>query len=394
MAPDPVGPVNEQATRLHIEAVRTDRAAFIGYTGQAQSNETSLLLVPTRVDSMIEYERLFGGAPAAESPYLLYDSLTLFFANGGVECVVVSVGTYDRPVTEQALVSGLTPLADVSDVAIVVMPETVRLSPEDSMSAQHALLAHCGEVTGNRFAILDIPAGDQPPHPASPAAAFAAALATTNRSFGAAYYPWLLMTPPRLHGSIRLVPPSGAIAGVFATVDNTRGVSKAPANVALSGVTAPAVSLSATDLDSLISPATGVGVNAIRTLTGKGTLVWGARTLDANSADWRYISVRRTTLMIEESVRLALQAFVFEPNTLATWTAVRTAVNDFLTGLWRAGTLPGATARQAFSVRIGVGDTMTEQDIADGRLVLELMLALVRPAEFIVVTLVQTMSAS
>jgi uncharacterized protein len=393
MSPKPVEPVNELAGRPRIDAVRTDIAAFIGYTAQAQSRERNLSKVPTTIGSLNEYEQFFGGPPAAGAPYLLFDSLTLFFANGGRECLIVSVGTYDDPIDKQALIDGLTPLETQPSVAIVVMPETVRLARQDGVDAQGALLAHCGDITRNRFAILDIHAGDQPLQPTNPVAPFADGLPAAHRSYGAAYYPWLIFAPPRLHGETMTIPPGGAVAGVFAVVDNTRGAWKAPANVSVSAVTGPAVSLTASDQESLISVATGVGVNGIRAFPGMGTVVWGARTLDALSFDWRYVSVRRTALMIDASVRLGLRAFVFEPNLQATWTVVRSMVQDFLMQLWRAGALPGATPQQAFSVRIGLGETMTSQDVDARHMILQMSIAFVRPAEFIVLTIDQNMSS-
>jgi len=393
MSPEPVGPVNELAGHPRIDAVSTDIAAFIGYTAKAQSPEKSLARVPTTVRSLIEYEQFFGGPSAAGAPYLLFDSLTLFFANGGRQCLIVSVGNYDEPIAKQALLDGLTPLEAQLSVAIVVMPETVRLPRQDGIEAQRALLAHCGNITRNRFAILDIPAGDQPLHPTSPVAAFAGGLSAAHLAYGAAYYPWLIFAPPRLLGGTIAIPPGAAVAGLFATIDNTRGVWKAPANVSISAVAGPAVSLTASDQEALISVTTGVGVNGIRSFPGMGTLVWGARTLDTLSLDWRYVSVRRTALMIEESVRLALRAFVFEPHVPVTWMVVRSMVQDFLLQLWRAGALPGATPQQAFSVKIGLGETMTPQDVDAGHMILEMFIALVRPDEFIVFTIDQNMSS-
>jgi phage tail sheath protein FI len=133
-------------------------------------------------------------------------------------------------------------------------------------------------------------------------------------------------------------------------------------------------------------------VNAIRAFPGEGVLVWGARTLDGASADWRYISVRRTCQMIEESVRPALAALVFEPNTAATWLAVRGLVETYLTGLWRRGGLMGVKPEHAFVVQCGLGQTMTQADVDGGVLRVDVMLALIRPAEFIVLTFEQRMT--
>jgi len=184
---------------------------------------------------------------------------------------------------------------------------------------------------------------------------------------------------------LNLVPPSAAMAGVIAMIDTTRGVWKAPANVSLRGVLAPAVELNRPQQDDLNVSPSGVSVNAIRSFVGRGVLVWGARTLDGNSLDWRYISVRRTVLMIEASCRLALRAYVFEPNDANTWTTLRSMLTNYLNTLWKRGGLAGAKPDDAFAVQCGLGQTMSAQDLLDGRLRVTMQLALVRPAEFIVI---------
>ncbi|MEZ4702530.1 MAG: phage tail sheath C-terminal domain-containing protein [Rhodothermales bacterium] len=185
-----------------------------------------------------------------------------------------------------------------------------------------------------------------------------------------------------------LLPPAAAMAGLYTMVDNSRGVWKAPANVSLNAVVSPAVAISQAEQEDLnVDPVSGKSVNAIRTFIGQGVLVWGARTLDGNSADWRYINVRRTMLMVEESIRIALKAFVFEPNDANTWATVRSMISNFLTGIWKAGGLAGATPNDAFGVRVGLGETMTAQDILDGLLRVTVFVAITRPAEFIVLNL-------
>ncbi|MEM6723361.1 MAG: phage tail sheath C-terminal domain-containing protein [Bacteroidota bacterium] len=184
---------------------------------------------------------------------------------------------------------------------------------------------------------------------------------------------------------MRLVPPSGAIVGVYAKVDNTRGVWKAPANVGLVGVVGPSVKLTNTDQDDLnVDTTAGKSINAIRSFTGKGTLVWGARTLAGNDNEWRYISVRRFFNMVEESVKKASGQFVFEPNDANTWVKIRSMISNYLTTLWRQGALAGPTPDAAFFVKVGLGETMTSQDILEGRMIIEIGMAAVRPAEFII----------
>ena len=180
------------------------------------------------------------------------------------------------------------------------------------------------------------------------------------------------------------LPPSGAIAGIYAQVDSTRGVFKAPANVSLNNVIRPAVKINNEQQEGLNVHPTGKSVNAIRTFTGKGVIVWGARTLDGNSDEWRYIPVRRLFLFIEESISKSIDRFVFEPNDEGTWVKVKGTIENFLSDQWRAGALAGSTTKQAFFVNIGLGVTMTPQDILEGRLIVDVGLAAVRPAEFIV----------
>jgi len=190
------------------------------------------------------------------------------------------------------------------------------------------------------------------------------------------------------------LPPSSAIAGVYATVDNTRGVWKAPANISLNLVSGPLVKITNAEQDNLNVHPTGKSINAIRTFTGKGILVWGARTLAGNSNEWRYVNVRRFFNMAEESIKKATEAFVFEPNDANTWVKVRAMIENFLVLQWRAGALAGATPEEAFFVRAGLGTTMTAVDILEGRMNVEIGMAVVRPAEFIILKFSHKMQES
>lgn len=183
---------------------------------------------------------------------------------------------------------------------------------------------------------------------------------------------------------MRTLPPSAAIAGVYSTVDRTRGVWKAPANISLNSVIGPAVKIDSRDQESLNVHTTGKSVNAIRAFAGKGTLVWGSRTLAGNDNEWRYVPVRRFFIMVEESTKKATEPFVFEPNDANTWVKVRAMIENFLILQWRAGALQGAKPEDAFFVRVGLGETMTELDILEGRMIVEIGMAVVRPAEFII----------
>jgi len=193
---------------------------------------------------------------------------------------------------------------------------------------------------------------------------------------------------------LNLLPPSAGMAGVYTMVDNSRGVWKAPANVSLNAVISPSVEITHAQQEDLNVTTAGKSINAIRTFIGEGTLVWGARTLDGNSLDWRYINVRRTMIMLEESIKLATKAYVFEPNVSNTWVTIKSMISNFLTSIWKRGGLAGATPDDAFGVFVGLGETMTPQDILDGMLKVTVLVALSRPAEFIEITFQQQMQKS
>lgn len=370
----------------------------------------------------------------ARPHYLLHHSLRMFFDNGGSQCIVVSVGTYRaRPVinlrgssnrtapveTRYGLRDGLNAVAKEDEPTLVVVPEAVELRTSSYASLMQATLAQCARL-GDRFAILDARGGAAPLTSGSLEAA-RDHFGTENLRYGAAYYPFLKTslnhyvnaqesnvrvsygntTAPlgtwekrnkALHGFVwgalaghhLTLPPSGAVAGVYAATDTQVGVWKAPANVSLAGVIAPTVQVDASNQDDLnVDPADGKSINAIRAFTGRGTLVWGARTLAGNDNEWRYVSVRRFFNMVEESVRKSTQWVVFEPNDANTWTRVVAMIENYLTQKWRAGALQGSTPHEAFFVKCGLGTTMTAQDIAAGRTIVEIGMAVVRPAEFI-----------
>lgn len=194
---------------------------------------------------------------------------------------------------------------------------------------------------------------------------------------------------------LTLLPPSGAVAGIYAYVDATRGVWKAPANVSLSNVSAPSIELTDKDQETLnIDVNSGKSVNVIRYFTGKGNLIWGARTLAGNDNEWRYVSVRRFFNMVEESVKKSTAWAVFEPNDAGTWVKVKGMITNFLTLQWRNGALQGAKPDEAFYVKIGLGETMTSLDILEGRMNVEIGMAVVRPAEFIILTFSHKLATS
>ncbi|WP_209328743.1 phage tail sheath family protein [Lunatimonas salinarum] len=192
-----------------------------------------------------------------------------------------------------------------------------------------------------------------------------------------------------------VLPPSAIVAGVYARVDANRGVWQAPANVSLNYVVKPTVKVTNEMQDRLnVDTTSGKSINAIRAFTGKGTLIWGARTLAGNDNEWRYVPVRRFFNMVEESVKKATEQFVFEPNDANTWVKVRAMIENFLVLQWRAGALAGAKPDHAFYVRVGLGQTMTALDILEGKMNVEIGMAVVRPAEFIILKFSHKMQES
>ena len=193
---------------------------------------------------------------------------------------------------------------------------------------------------------------------------------------------------------LNLLPPSAAMAGVYTMVDHSRGVWKAPANVSLNYVDSPAEDLDDDEQANLNAPMNGKAVNVIRLFRGEGVKVWGARTLDGNSLDWRYINVRRTLLFLEESVKNAARAYVFEPNDAGTWINMKCMIENFLRSVWKRGGLAGSAPEEAFEVHVGLGDTMTGDDILEGIMRITVLVAVTHPAEFIEITFQQQMQKS
>jgi uncharacterized protein len=193
--------------------------------------------------------------------------------------------------------------------------------------------------------------------------------------------------------SMNVAPPSGIMAGIWAKSDALNGVWNAPANLSLSAVVSPLYNMSDADQAGFNVPTNGQAIDVIRALPGRGTVVWGARTLDGNSQDYRYVQVRRTLVNLEQTIKTALQTYVFAPNDATTWSTVTAAISGFLTGIWQQGGLMGAKPSEAFSVQCGLGSTMTAQDVINGYMVVAITLQMIHPAEFIELTFTQSMSS-
>lgn len=193
---------------------------------------------------------------------------------------------------------------------------------------------------------------------------------------------------------LNLLPPSAAMAGLYTMVDQTRGVWKAPANVSINYVSKPSAVITDREQEDYNMPMNGKAINIIRAFPGEGVKVWGARTLDGNSQDWRYINVRRTMSFLEISVKNAARAYVFELNDANTWINMKCMIENFLRSVWKRGGLAGATPEEAFEVHVGLGDTMTGDDILEGILRITVLVAISHPAEFIEITFQQQMQKS
>lgn len=463
-----------------VAQVETAIPAFIGYTEKAEEETPNdLLNTAVRITSMRQYEFLFGGPPTqainvlltdipqkdgsilttprsaslgSVSPFKMYHSLQVYFANGGGPCYIISVGNYGETValnrmdtTESAInTGGLTTAKKVDEITLYAFPDAAALTPADYYSLYESSLNECARLQ-DRFTLVDVKMNNTlAPSQASPHLPVTHlqtnASLGDNLKYGAAYYPWLksvlvhnfgidynkvdvtfsnpsgtldgatwadseadaivndlfVNALKSTIGKLKIdLPPSPFVAGIYARVDSTRGVWKAPANVSISAILKPLVKITNEDqMNYNVDPTSGRSVNAIRSFTGKGTLIWGARTLAGNDNEWRYISVRRFFIMAEESIKKATAQFVFEPNDANTWVKVRAMIENFLTLQWRAGALAGAKPEQAFYVNVGLGTTMTAQDILEGRMIVEIGMAAVRPAEFIILQFSHKMQES
>lgn len=370
-----------------IEAVGTNTVGFLGESGKGPANEAVL------ITNWSQFVRTFGDFKDC-SEHLAH-AVYGFFNNGGSRCFVVNVGAPEGAKVEtkpaaagdkkdekapaathvpgggrDALYigkdggpgarTGLKCYEEIDEVAIVAAPGQI------SAAVQDALLSHC-ETRKDRFAILDSPETisggvDKLPKP-------------RDSKYGAYYFPWIQVYDPD-KGNI-FVPPSGHIAGVYSRTDSERGVHKAPANEIVRGALGLKYNVSKGEQD-LLNPK---GINAIRFMNG-GIRIWGARTLSSDPS-WRYINVRRLFIMVESSIERATQWVVFEPNDHRLWKRVQRTISSFLTLLWRNGALMGTSPEQAFYVKCD-DETNPPEVIDAGQLVVEIGLAPVKPAEFVI----------
>ncbi|AKH65093.1 MULTISPECIES: phage tail sheath C-terminal domain-containing protein [Photorhabdus] len=332
-----------------------------------------------RVNSWLEYLTLKGRP--FDSGDKLDISLRAYFINGGGYCYLVKTTDLEKQVPK------------LDDVTLLVA------AGEDIKDAVGIL---CQPGKG-LFAIFDGPQSDvtkgddaskdTPSKRNSTTSVEKMAVERTENvlesypatHYGAVYYPWLTAEWGDKKASVD-IPPSAVMAGIYASVDNSRGVWQAPANVAIQGGLQPKY-LVTDDLQGKYNQ--GKALNMIRTFPKSGTLVWGARTLE-DSDNWRYIPVRRLFNSAERDIKNAMSFAVFEPNSQPTWEAVRRAIDNYLYSLWQQGGLVGNKAEQAYFVQIGKDTTMTDDDIKQGKMIVKIGMAAVRPAEFIILQFSQS----
>lgn len=368
------------------------------------------------------------------SKYKMYYSLRLYFANGGGPCFIVSAAASTANITTTTLEAGLNALATSDEPTIIVIPDGLSLAKDKYYELMGKAIDQCW-LLQDRFTLVDV--HTEGTNVTNTVSGFRTDF-TKNEylNYAAVYYPYLkttfeyayvdsavnvvVVTNDTPAAAVKLntlkteqtaiynlcidtignklsptLAPSAAMAGIYARVDGSRGVWKAPANVSVNSVYGLSANISDAEQGGMnIDATTGKSVNAIRSFQGKGFLVWGARTLAGNDNEWRYVNVRRLFITVEESAKKATMQFVFEPNDANTWVKLRAMLENYLTLLWRQGALAGSKPEHAFYVRCGLNQTMTAQDILEGRLIVEIGMAAVRPAEFIILRFSHKMQES
>ncbi len=375
-----------------IEGVSTSTAAFIGLTEKGDE----YINKPTLVTSWGDYVKKFGRY-TEEAPYIA-PAVNGFFQNGGKRCFIVKVPAgSDEAETNANIIgkdegagkrTGLQSLIEVDDVNIVAVPGVT------DITVQKSVITHC-ENMKDRFCILDAPENadlDEVQNHKNQV--------VSTKGYAALYYPWIKVNvekgtevdveiggqtvkETKISFEQKFMPPSGYLAGIYARTDTERGVHKAPANEMVRGALELKVPITKGEQD-ILNPK---GINCIRSFSGRGILVWGARTT-ASDPLWKYVNVRRLFLFLEESIDEGTQWVVFEPNDKALWGRVVQTVTNFLTNVWKDGALAGTTPDEAFFVRCDE-TTMTQDDINNGRLICEIGVAPVRPAEFVIFRIAQ-----
>lgn len=428
-----------------VAQVATSIPVFLGFTEKSPGKEatriTSLkdyedafggayaykysITVPTSATNPAPSFSVLNSTDATIGTYYLYEAMQAYFGNGGGACYVISVGSFTTAVSTTAFTDAMEIVERLDEPTLILFPEAAGIAGDPATAAnpvsaneKYGIVAQAAlnvaSNTGDKFVILDTPK-DEDMLDNNVVAAYRTALGTSYLNRGASYFPHLesiytfqfhenseyngvslktlqdngsgdyttAMALLKGFGRVEL-PPSAFMAGVYTRTDSAQGVWKAPANVSLLGVTAPVTAVSDSTQEMLNVDATsGKSINAIRTFAGLGTMVWGARTLAGNDNEWRYINVRRLFLTVEESIKKAVSQFVFENNDAKTWVKVSAMIKSYLNGIWQDGGLQGVSEKEAFFVNVGLGQTMSEIDILEGRMIVKVGIAAVRPAEFI-----------
>jgi len=432
---------------------------------------------PTKGEYMLIGGTYYSILPDPNTIYYLYNSIRLFYENGGGDAYIVSVGPYGPPskkplssagdqiinanVTLDELKAGVALLKNEVEPTMYICPEATLLSLEDNSTLMELMLAQAVDLQ-TTVCLFDV-IGGRDPDPimyVNDITAFRNNTGSAGLKYGVCYYPFvcttimqpsdidytnlfggdltqlqalinpptnpnpqaaailsMIKTPPanpltksqynaalitasstytlitkHVLSEANVLPPSGGMAGVYTTNDNNFGVWNAPANVSMVGVVDLPIKLSAADQAPLnVDAVSGKSINAIRFFNGQGYLIWGARTLDGNSEDWRYVPVRRTMTFLEQSCKLAARAYVFAPNDANTWSGIKSMISSFLMGVWKEGGIQGGTAAEAFQVSVGLGSTMTAEDVLGGYLLVSVKVAVTHPAEFLVISFEQEM---
>lgn len=332
-----------------IEGVSTSTVAFFGET---QSGPDA----PTLITSWVQFQSLFGGYFGVDK-YLPY-AVEGFFANCGQNCYVCKVKNGDYT-------AALAKTEQVVDISLVYAPNAQAIS-----GLADLLISHCERL--KRFAIFDSIKGQEPSAITKP----------RDSSYAALYYPWLYV---KVNANTKvMVPPGGHIAGIYTRVDSAKGVHKAPADEQVNGITGVEHSVSNLQVQTL-NPR---GINCIRNFEGRGILVWGARTLSSDP-EYNYVNVRRLLIYLEQSIKRGTAWAVFEQNNEATWAKVAAYAKEFLMHAWKEGKLQGTKPEEAYFVKCD-RSTMTQNDIDASRLIIEIGVAAVKPAEFIILRVSQT----
>ena len=361
-----------------ITGVATSIALFVGWAPRGPTDQA------LRLASFSDYERAYGGLDPGS---VLGYSVQHFFDNGGSEAYVLRLagadGTMIGP-ADAAFQAALVAHFDAGGGADRIDLFNILCVPGLADGATIAIMQRHARVR-RAFLILDCGQTDT----------VATVIDSLTDKIGAdapnsaLYFPWVEAPDPLQPNTLRTFPPCGVVAGIFARIDASRGVWKAPAgtDAALNGAAGPAITISDAE-QGLLNPH---AVNCVRSFPGPGTVVFGARTLDgddAGASEWKFIPVRRLALFLEESVSRGTKWAAFEPNAEPLWAKLRLGVGDFMQGLFRQGAFLGITATQAFFVRCDA-ETTTQADIDRGVVNIVIGFAPLKPAEFVILTIAQ-----